>query len=108
MWDQQSIAIIFQDMYVYITESKDMKDFSEDKLFWAKKGLTYGDWESGPQGDGTFVFSGSIPATPVRGCIHDAYFIHDKLNENILTRVYMNELSFQFLRYLVLLEIKQM
>ncbi|KAL4237426.1 Cleft lip and palate transmembrane protein 1 like protein [Mactra antiquata] len=54
----------FMDMYVYIHESMEMKDFSDKYLFWSKKGLKYGDWESGPQGDGTHIFSGSIPATP--------------------------------------------
>ncbi|WAR19171.1 CLPT1-like protein [Mya arenaria] len=54
----------FLDMYVYITELEKMNNFSEDSLFWAKKGLMYGDWEAGPNGDGTFEYSGKIPASP--------------------------------------------
>ncbi|XP_060574557.1 putative lipid scramblase CLPTM1 [Ruditapes philippinarum] len=53
----------FMDMYVYVSENEEMKDFDESELFWAKKGLIYGDWESGPNKDGTHEFSGSIPAS---------------------------------------------
>ncbi|XP_045187405.2 putative lipid scramblase CLPTM1 [Mercenaria mercenaria] len=53
----------FMDMYVYVSEKEKLKDLSETELFWSKKGLIYGDWESGPQGDGTHVFSRSIPAS---------------------------------------------
>ena len=56
---------LFQDMYVYVSENKEMKNFDDSELFWTKKGLVYGDWESGPDKDGTHVFSGSIPASQV-------------------------------------------
>ncbi|KAK3593434.1 hypothetical protein CHS0354_020196 [Potamilus streckersoni] len=52
------------DMYVYISEQEDFTDFDNtDTLFWVKKGLVYGDWESGPNGDGSFVQSGQIAAS---------------------------------------------
>lgn len=53
----------FMDMYVYVSENKDLQDLSKETVFWSKKGLVYGDWESGPQRDGTHIFSGSIPAS---------------------------------------------
>ncbi|KAL8610919.1 Cleft lip and palate transmembrane protein 1 like protein [Nucella lapillus] len=49
------------DMYVYLSEEEDFKDFkNEDALFWVQKGLTYGDWENGPNSDGSFEKSGQI------------------------------------------------
>ncbi|XP_041352387.1 cleft lip and palate transmembrane protein 1 homolog [Gigantopelta aegis] len=52
------------DMYVYITEQEEFTDFkNEQSLFWQKKGLTYGDWNSGPNGDGSFTKFGQIHAS---------------------------------------------
>ncbi|XP_076464340.1 putative lipid scramblase CLPTM1 [Babylonia areolata] len=52
------------DLYVYLSEDEDFKDFkNEDALFWVQKGLVYGDWEHGPNGDGSFEKSGQIEAS---------------------------------------------
>ena len=64
----------FQDMYIYLSETMDYQDFLEKDLFWAKKGLVYGDWESGPNKDGTFSMAGSIPASEVAMLIR--YYIY--------------------------------
>ncbi|KAH3847763.1 putative lipid scramblase CLPTM1 [Dreissena polymorpha] len=53
----------YMDLYVYISELERFTNFSEDSLFWAKKGLAYGDWEAGPNGDGTFEHFGTFPAS---------------------------------------------
>jgi len=52
-------------MYVYLSEDEKFNDFSVEP-FWEKKGLVYGDWTSGPNGDGTYEYSGQIPASIVR------------------------------------------
>ena len=38
-------------------------------MFWQQKGLVYGDWTSGIEGDGSFIKSGQIP-TPEVGQKH--------------------------------------
>ena len=57
--------LYLQDMYVYLSEFMDYNAFDEKDLFWSKKGLVYGDWESGPNKDGTFTFAGSVQASEV-------------------------------------------
>ena len=58
------IPLFFQDMYIYVSEQEEFTDFKNDEsLFWQKKGLTYGDWKSGPNGDGSFLKSGQIHAS---------------------------------------------
>ena len=52
----------------------DYNDFNEKDLFWAKKGIEYGDWESGPDKDGTFSFAGSVPASEVITVYHISSF----------------------------------
>ena len=43
-------------MYVYICEDEFEPDFRDSKqLVWLQKELIYGDWYSGPDGDGTYV-----------------------------------------------------
>jgi hypothetical protein len=45
-----------QDLYVYLSESEKFTDFSNpEALIWSEKGLVYGDWSSGSNGDGTRV-----------------------------------------------------
>ncbi|KAK7104349.1 putative lipid scramblase CLPTM1 [Littorina saxatilis] len=52
------------DMYVYLSGDEDFTDFkNEQALFWIEKGLVYGDWEHGPNGDGSFEKTGQIEAT---------------------------------------------
>ena len=55
------------DLYVYVSEAeKDFGDFNvSGALVWSKKGLEYGDWYSGPDGDATYSHSVTIPATTV-------------------------------------------
>lgn len=53
-------------MYVYVSEQEHFTDFKNpDALFWTKRALVYGDWTSGPDGDGSYVHSDQIKATPV-------------------------------------------
>ncbi|KAK6640179.1 hypothetical protein RUM44_011865 [Polyplax serrata] len=44
------------DLYMYISEDQEFKDFNNElSLFWKKTGILYGDWYGGPNGDGTFT-----------------------------------------------------
>ena len=61
----QIYIFFFQDMYIYLSENEYYNNFDEESLFWAKKGLVYGDWEAGPNGDGSFSLSSSFPASEV-------------------------------------------
>ena len=46
------------DLYVYLSEAEEFAAFKDvDSLVWKKTGLTYGDWYSGENGDGTYSFS---------------------------------------------------
>lgn len=55
-----------QDLYVFVSEQETFGDFNDsDSLVWMKEGLEYGDWYSGPNGDGTFTFSASVTASEV-------------------------------------------
>jgi hypothetical protein len=43
---------------VYLSENERFNDFSNpEALVWSKKGLVYGDWSGGSNGDGTHVHS---------------------------------------------------
>ena len=45
-----------QDMYVFLSENPLSADFNDrNSLIWEKVGLTYGDWNAGIDGDGTFT-----------------------------------------------------
>jgi len=53
-------------LFIYVSEQETFTDFNnKDSLFWTKKGLVYGDWTSGPEGDGSFVKAGQIAASDV-------------------------------------------
>ncbi len=44
------------DLYLYICEDKLLPNFNDPKqLVWFKDDLVYGDWKSGPDGDGIFT-----------------------------------------------------
>ena len=44
--------ILFQDMYVYVSEQEKFNDFANgDALIWLEEELVYGDWTSGVNGD---------------------------------------------------------
>ncbi|KAE8750235.1 hypothetical protein FOCC_FOCC003043 [Frankliniella occidentalis] len=49
------------DLYVFISESKKFSDFdNHEALIWRKNNLVYGDWYSGPNGDGNYVLKSQI------------------------------------------------
>ena len=51
---------------MYVSEYETFEDFrQENDLVWVQKGLVYGDWESGPHGDGSFDMSVQIQTTDV-------------------------------------------
>nr|CAD7608278.1 unnamed protein product [Timema genevievae] len=57
----KSLIIRALDLYVYISERKDFSEFNNpDSLVWRQDGLTYGDWTSGPVGDGSRTMSTNI------------------------------------------------
>jgi hypothetical protein len=46
------------DLHVYMSESEYFKDFNNSKAkVWSEYGLIYGDWYSGPNGDGSRAFT---------------------------------------------------
>lgn len=50
------------DMYLYICENQREPDFSDSQqLFWLKRDLIYGDWVSGPNGDGLYTHEVTVP-----------------------------------------------
>ncbi|XP_067010073.2 putative lipid scramblase CLPTM1 [Anabrus simplex] len=52
------------DMYVYLSEDDEFKDFDNHKaLIWSISRLTYGDWDGGPDGDGSYMQSTTIQAS---------------------------------------------
>ena len=49
------------DLYVFLSEDSEFVNFNDSSaLIWKKEGLIYGDWESGPNGDGTYSFSTTL------------------------------------------------
>ena len=53
-------------MYVYLSESEVFSDFdNKDALFWLEDDLSYGDWTSGFNGDGSYEKFGKIPLSEV-------------------------------------------
>ena len=49
------------DLYVYLSEDPEFVNFNNsESLIWLKEDLIYGDWTSGPNGDGTYEFSTSF------------------------------------------------
>lgn len=50
-------------LYIYLSENEYFNDFNEESLFWMKDNLIYGDWISGNNGDGTYVFEKEYPIT---------------------------------------------
>nr|CAD7439137.1 unnamed protein product [Timema bartmani] len=57
----KSLIIRALDLYVYISERKDFSEFNNpDSLVWRQDDLTYGDWTSGPVGDGSRTMSTNI------------------------------------------------
>lgn len=53
------------DLHAYISEDFDRVPFSDPTaLVWLQEGLVYGDWTSGPNGDGTYTHNINIVPTP--------------------------------------------
>lgn len=49
------------DLYVFLSEHEIFTNFNDSKaLIWEKHDLVYGDWFSGPDGDGTYTFETTI------------------------------------------------
>lgn len=52
------------DLYVYVSEQEKFRDFSKPQaLVWNQKGLVYGDWVGGLNGDGTLIHNTQIKAS---------------------------------------------
>lgn len=51
-------------LYVYLSENETVEDYHPSKLFWFKENLEYGDWNDGPDRDGTFFVEKDVPITP--------------------------------------------
>lgn len=52
---------------MYLSEQEAFSDFdNENALVWKKTGLMYGDWTSGPNGDGSYEKSMEIDTPEVR------------------------------------------
>ncbi|KAK3859918.1 hypothetical protein Pcinc_034001 [Petrolisthes cinctipes] len=52
------------DLYVYTSESEIFHDFKDpESLVWMKEDLIYGDWAAGPESDGMFTHSVTLPTT---------------------------------------------
>ncbi|KAF0287196.1 Cleft lip and palate transmembrane protein 1 [Amphibalanus amphitrite] len=66
----------FMDMYAYVSESEDGPDFSRpEQLVWRQLGLQYGDWVSGPSGDG--IFSHQLTYRPSQAVLNNgSVYLH--------------------------------
>ncbi|CAC5391092.1 unnamed protein product [Mytilus coruscus] len=57
------------DLYMYLSEQETFTDFdNENALVWKKTGLMYGDWTSGPNGDGSYEKSMEIDTPEIYIC----------------------------------------
>ena len=56
------------DMYAYLSTLELIESGSQfpEQLLWKQTGLIYGDWTSGPEGDGCFSHSLQLETTEVR------------------------------------------
>ncbi|RWS05666.1 cleft lip and palate transmembrane protein 1-like protein [Dinothrombium tinctorium] len=54
------------DLYIYVSENEFKPNFENPKeLIWVEKGLIYGDWYGGPNGDSTYTKETIIETSPV-------------------------------------------
>ncbi|CAH1174120.1 unnamed protein product [Phaedon cochleariae] len=51
-------------LYIYLSDNETMDNYHPSNLFWYKEGLTYGDWNAGPYGDGSYAVEKDVPITP--------------------------------------------
>lgn len=57
------------ELFAYLSEHSYFDAFNNtDSLFWHQPDLIYGDWKSGPNGDGSFIKQGLIDCNHVRRC----------------------------------------
>ena len=55
-----------QDLRIYVSDHEKFTKFNESQyLFWELSDLEYGDWVSGPSGDGSFVLSDFVEISEV-------------------------------------------
>lgn len=63
-WNYFENGTIF-DLHVWLSEHPDVVNFHQkNNLLWLHEDLTYGDWISGPTGDGIYTHSLKIKASP--------------------------------------------
>ena len=64
------------DVYVYTSDGYIFNDFSNNaSLFWHLKNIEYGDWQAGPNHDGSFEIFGFINPTEVKIKFVKIYFL---------------------------------
>lgn len=54
-----------QDMYAYLSEDSYLSEIDDKDLIWKKTNLVYGDWNSGPNNDGTYTMHTSFTPSKV-------------------------------------------
>ena len=64
------------DLHIYMSESEYFREFNDPKArVWAEYGLIYGDWYSGPYGDGSRVLSHKF--VPPKGLLNNgSMYLH--------------------------------
>ncbi|XP_011495435.1 PREDICTED: cleft lip and palate transmembrane protein 1 homolog [Ceratosolen solmsi marchali] len=70
------------DLHVYLSEYEFFKDFNDSKAkVWSEYGLIYGDWYSGPNGDGSKVFTHTF--TPSKSLLNNgSIYLHVYVTKN--------------------------
>lgn len=77
--------LLQQDLYVYLSESENFNDFNNpEALVWSEKGMVFGDWSSGSNGDGTRVHNIEFKTSEVISVIILKYSLYRILNYNLL------------------------
>ncbi|XP_001602053.1 cleft lip and palate transmembrane protein 1 homolog [Nasonia vitripennis] len=70
------------DLYIYLSEAEYFRDFNDPKAkVWTEHGLTYGDWYSGPDGDGSRVITHSFEP-PKRLLNNGSIYLHVYVTKN--------------------------
>lgn len=74
---------------MFVSENPSFVDFNDtSSLIWEKNGLTYGDWNAGINGDGTFLAEVDITPSNVRRLCNTVSYIAITLSDYI--RIIMN------------------
>ncbi|XP_014230765.1 cleft lip and palate transmembrane protein 1 [Trichogramma pretiosum] len=70
------------DLHVYLSESEYFKEFNDPRAkVWSEYGLTYGDWYSGPDKDGSRVFLHKFKPSP-KLLNNGSIYLHAYVTEN--------------------------